>query len=432
MDLLKCRFLSFGSQKKIMADEHISSEKSFRLDGTLITSEMEELSAKAKQEGGKYPKKRFIYSEIQKYSKERAFLALIGPRGTGKSILLRQLHHASVESFYISLDAIKPKNLYDIANELLRQNIRILLLDEIHAYPNYGMELKKIYDFLPELRVIFTSSSAISLHDASFDLSRRVYPIRVYPFSFREFLYFEKGLEIEPLKWEELLDLQKSRFYYEKTFETEKLFSKYVSGGNYAFAMEHSNPLRLFDGMLRTIIEKDLVLPSKLSLAESYEAIEMMEFIGRCASEDINYTNVAKNLNMTVYKVRKYADLLQKAYLLNIVLPKGTNLRNEPKIHIAPPFRLLYKSYDECIGALREDFFVDATLRLDMKIGYLKGIRGNKTPDYLFNNVICEIGGASKKANQFRGVDNEKRKLIFTQPGKLDEMRRPLFFVGML
>lgn len=412
--------------------EQVSSEKTGRVEGAYITAEMENLSYKARQDGGRYTKKRFVYSEIEKYSKERAFLALIGPRGVGKSVLLRQLHHASVESFYISLDAIMPRSLYEIANELLSRKTRLLLLDEIHAYPNYGMELKKIYDFLPDLQVIFTSSSAISLNDTSFDLSRRVYPIRIYPFSFREYLYFKHGFEIEALEWEALLDLEKSQAYYGKTLEIENFFRSYLKGGNYAFTMEQSNPLRLFEAMLNTVMEKDLVLPSRLTLAESYEAVKMMEFIGRSSAEGINYTSVAKNLGITPHKVRKYVELLERAYLLNVVLPKGTNLRNEPKILMAPPYRLLYKSYDDCVGALREDFFVDATLRLGVGLGYLKGVRGNKTPDYLLDKVICEVGGASKGRSQFKGIGEGKPKLIFTQPGKIDSVKRPLFFAGML
>ena len=182
--------------------------------------------------------------------------------------------------------------------------------------------------------------------------------------------------------------------------------------------------------MLQTIFDKDLILPSRLTLAESYEVRNMLTFIGRSPAEDISYSSIARNLSIIKSKAQRYVELLEKAYLLKVILPKGTNLSKEPKILLAPPFRLLYKPYEDCIGALREDFFVDAACRLETELDYLKGIRGEKTPDYLLNGVVCEIGGISKSRRQFKGFA-AKRKLIFTQPGLLDEVRRPLFFAGM-
>ena len=395
-----------------------------------ITQEMWDLSAKAREEGARYEKKRFLYPQIAKFSRERAYVALVGPRGVGKSVLLRQLHASSPNSFYLSLDSQRPQSIYAIAKELEGRKIPLLLLDEIHAFPNYGQELKKIYDFLIDTHIIFTSSSAISLHDATYDLSRRVRLLPVHPFSFREFLYFERSLEIPPMDWKGMLDLQYCRTYSGRLGDSEGLFEAYLTGRNYPFTIGQSNYLSLFSPMLQTIFDKDLILPSRLTLAESYEVRNMLTFIGRSPAEDISYSSIARNLSIIKSKAQRYVELLEKAYLLKVILPKGTNLSKEPKILLAPPFRLLYKPYEDCIGALREDFFVDAACRLETELDYLKGIRGEKTPDYLLNGVVCEIGGISKSRRQFKGFA-AKRKLIFTQPGLLDEVRRPLFFAGM-
>ena len=106
-------------------------------------------------------------------------------------------------------------------------------------------------------------------------------------------------------------------------------------------------------------------------------------------------------------------------------------MMKEPKVLLAPPYRLLYRSYDECIGALREDFFVDSCSALGLETTYLKTKRGEKTPDYLIGDTVFEIGGKSKGHSQFRDFAL-KKKIILTQPGMLDSVRRPLFFFGML
>lgn len=391
---------------------------------------LSELSAQAKEEGADYPKKRFMYAEIKRHLGERIFIALVGPRGAGKSTLLKQIHNQAEASFYISIDSIGAINLFNVSKELMESGIRLLLLDEIHAYPNYSRELKKIYDFLPRLQVIFTSSSSISLHEATYDLSRRVRLVPVPSFSFREFIFFVKGENVAPIPFTDLTNAKRCKAYYGRNMQFEPLFEQYLTGGNYPFTLHHQDTLSQFQNTLDAIIERDMVRISRITLAESFDVRNMLLSIGRSPSEGISYSSISQKLGIAKVKVQKYVELLERAFVLRRVLPKGTNLTNEPKILFTPPYRLLYKQYDDCIGDLREDFFVDAISRLNFGLGYLKGTRGEKTPDYLVGDMICEIGGRNKGREQFKGFSG-KNKIIFTQPGMLDDMRRPLFFAGM-
>ncbi len=393
--------------------------------------EQQTLSDKARQEGATYPKKRFVYEEINRHLGERIFIALIGPRGVGKSTLLKQIHNQAKTSFYISLDTGSETDLFGLANELMDKGIKLLLIDEIHAYPNYGNELKKIYDFLPQLQVVFTSSSAISLHSSTYDLSRRVRVFSVLSLSFREFIFFSRDIQVQPLPFSDLTDTERCRTYYGLNLRFESLFKDYLTGSNYLFTFGQQDTLPQFRNMLDTIIERDLIRASGITLAESFEVRQILLFIGRSESEGISYSSISQNCQIAKTKVQRYVDLLEKAFVLKCILPKGTNITKEPKILFALPYRLLFKSYDDAIGALREDFFVDAISRLGIQLDYLKGTRGEKTPDYLVNDLVCEIGGRNKGRTQFKGFTT-KQKIIFTHPGMLDDMRRPLFFVGML
>ena len=394
-------------------------------------TELLQMSQLAKEEGAAYQKRRFVHSKIIKHLEGRIFIALVGPRGAGKSVLLKQIHNSSQNSFYISLDSYGGLDLFETAKELLERNVRLLLLDEIHAYPNYGGQLKKIYDFLPNLKIVFTSSSAISLHDSSYDLSRRVRLVRVAPFSFREFLWFAHSQDFAPLRWKDIANRSRCREYYGKAMHAESHFKKYLCGANYPFSAAEPDPIPLFRNTLETILTKDLLFFARLTLQEVQDVRRMLEFIGRSHSEGISYSSISQNTGISKYKVQKYADLLEKSFVLRCVMPKGTNVTKEPKILFAPPYRLLYRQYDDCIGALREDFFVEAVSSLGMSIDYLKGRMGEKTPDYIVDGLVCEIGGQGKGFSQFKGFSG-KKKIIFTQPGTLDDMRRPLFFAGML
>jgi hypothetical protein len=62
---------------------------------------------------------------------------------------------------------------------------------------------------------------------------------------------------------------------------------------------------------------------------------------------------------------------------------------------------------------------------------HIKKPMGEKTPDYSMDDVVFEIGGPGKGHSQFKGF-KMKRKIILTQPGILDHVRRPLFFMGLI
>ena len=61
------------------------------------------------------------------------------------------------DALYISADHTWFYNhtLLETANDWYKQGGKILFIDEVHKYPNWSVELKNIYDGLPEMQVIF-------------------------------------------------------------------------------------------------------------------------------------------------------------------------------------------------------------------------------------------------------------------------------------
>ncbi|MFC2172915.1 hypothetical protein ACFLU6_09845 [Acidobacteriota bacterium] len=104
-----------------------------------------------------------------------------------------------------------------------------------------------------------------------------------------------------------------------------------------------------------------------------------------------------------------------------------------PKVLMHLPFRQLYTSFEQAIGAIREDFFCEMMQMSGLAYHYLKSSRGAKTPDFLVNSsdgdIIVEIGGKSKGRRQFKGVTVE-RKLILAHSAATKESSRPLFLLG--
>jgi predicted AAA+ superfamily ATPase len=199
--------------------------------------------------------------------------------------------------------------------------------------------------------------------------------------------------------------------------------------------LEEPAPLALLKNILNTIITKDIAKVGGASMDELDIIDRMVSFIAMAGVDEMNYSTLSRNLGITKYKARQYTDLLEKAFVINQVFPKGTNVLKEPKILMAVPYRLLWNDYPKAIGGLREDFFVEMLRSMDTDCHYLKSKRGAKTPDYLVscNNrkIVVEIGGKGKGLEQFKGI-TIKDKIIFTHSIETSRIRRPLFLAGFL
>jgi len=389
-----------------------------------------ELDELAREDGKKYLKKRELYSQLV-LEKGKHFTGIVGPRGVGKTVLLKQLAIETDNSFYISTDTLEEDNLFEIAKSLIeRYRIKLLLVDEIHFQKKYEQELKKIYDFL-NIRVIFTSSVSLSIFESSYDLSRRLKLITLYPFSFREFIFFKKDVSIPTITLNDILEKQ----WTDAHLRYEYLFDDYVQGGLMPFTLEEPDALPIIRNILHKIINKDIPLVAKLRIDEISTIEKVLKFIGRSEVDGINYSSISGNIGITKYKAEQYIRLLEKAFVLNPIFPQGTNVLKEPKILMYLPFRLLYKDYGECIGALREDFFCQMLKTIKDSFYYLKTKRGAKTADFLVKQddgaMVIEIGGKGKGREQFKGI-SVKKKMILCHPSIIKELKRPLCLAGFL
>ncbi len=107
-------------------------------------------------------------------------LCIRGPRGVGKSTLLRQyikrnFEAGSEEVLYCSLDWVYFSNhsLLDVAGLFYKRGGKLLILDEVHKYENWSREVKEIAEIYPKLQLILSGSSLLRLLDGDVDLSRR-------------------------------------------------------------------------------------------------------------------------------------------------------------------------------------------------------------------------------------------------------------------
>lgn len=390
-----------------------------------------ELHDLAKQESWKYTRRRFLFSQLMR-DPARHFTGIVGARGTGKTVLLRQYALEHDDAFYLSADTLdRDDDTWELIRKLNRHyGFRTFLLDEIHFLPDPIALLKRLYDFI-DVRIVFSSSVALAMQASAHDLSRRVRLMHLHGFSFREYLTFTHGISLPPLQLEQIAD----GLWQPDHLRAGRFFDDYLKGGMLPFSLDEPEPLYFLESILEKVITHDIPSVVRLVVDELDAIRRLLRFVGRSAVDGINYSCLSKNLGITKYKAQQYVDCLEKAFLLHQVFPAGTNVLREPKVLMTPPNRLLYKNFEDVKGGLREDYFVEAMKQAGIRFQYLKSTRGAKTPDYLIKDapttLAVEIGGPSKGRQQFKGVQID-RKIVFTHSPAPERGRLPLFLLGYL
>ena len=385
----------------------------------------------AKSAGRRLTARRSLYDTLEKDA-GRHFIGISGPRGAGKTILLQQMAATCKDGCYVSLDTLAADtDLFALLKGLMeRYGFRRFYLDEVHFLRDGLGALKKIYDFL-EVRVIFTSSVALRMKESAHDLARRVRIHRLDYFSFREYLTFSQGIQLPRLSMEDFLAGQIDPAY----LRTADQWADYLTGGLMPFALEEPEPMPLLKSTVETIIARDIPATLRLHVDELDTLRRMLGFIGRSGVDGINYSSLSTNLGITKYKAEQYVRAFEDAFLLLPLFPRGTNLLREPKVLMMPPVRLLYRNLEEARGGLREDFVALAMRQAGIPLHYLKGTRGQKTPDFHIphggGSVVLEVGGKGKGRTQFKGFQAD-RKIVLGEATVSAADRRPLHLLGFL
>jgi hypothetical protein len=390
-----------------------------------------ELHDLSKQESRKYDRKRFLFPQLMA-DKGRHFTGIVGARGTGKTVLLRQYALEHDDAFYLSADTIdRGDDAWELILKLNQHyGFCTFLLDEVHFLPDATALLKRLYDFI-DVRILFSSSVALAMKASAHDLSRRVRLMNLHGFSFREYLSFTQGLSLPPLELEQIVKGQ----WEPDHLRAGRFFDDYLKGGRLPFSLEEPEPFDFLESILETVITRDIPSVERLMVDELETIRRLLKFVGRSKVDGINYSSLSKNLGITKYKAQQYVGYLEKAFILHQVFPAGTNVLREPKVLMTPPNRLLYRDFEDAVGGLREDYFVETMKQAGIRFQYLKSTRGAKTPDYLIKDtatkLAVEIGGPGKGRQQFKGI-NIDRKIVFAHSPVPEKGRLPLFLIGYL
>jgi len=371
---------------------------------------------------------------LDKLESPNRLVGLVGQRGVGKTTLLLQYLKTNFkvsEYLYFSADDVYIINssIYDIADEFVKLGGKIIVIDEIHKYSNWAIELKSIYDSFPELIIRFSGSSMLNILNEKYDLSRRCVISYVKPLNFREYLKLAQNIELPELTLEDILtnanELSSTMALENPTLY--KSFLKYLQIGYYPFFIEDEVEYKnkLFNALDKIIAED---IPSLNKIDYSHLNI-FKKFIAKLiyarVPYQVNITALCKEFGVSHPTLNSYLNILEATKIIKPIKKYSTKISKKPEKLLFGNTNILYTYSDEFgieanIGTVRETFFASV----------FETIYYSDIGDFIVDKYTFEIGGKNKSFKQIKDVKNSF--LIVDTDYTMEENRIPLWLFGLL
>lgn len=378
--------------------------------------------------------KRYFFDRVDFSSQ---MIAVVGSRGVGKTTFLLQYlkdlkaEYPAHKSLYFSYDY--PTNvdikLYELAEEFAKVGGKYLLLDEIHKYKDFALDLKAIYDFYPEMKVVFTGSCATSIYNSQADLSRRAVLYHMNGLSYREFLELTLDKKLPSFTLEEICrDSVSIVDSLRDEFVPLEYFSEYLKYGYYPFYFsDKDNYLKQLTAVVNLTIDVDLVMLGYIKPSFANKLKKLLNVICYSKPFELNITKVSANIEVSRNTLYAYLEHLTRGDLLTVVADnkKGLTALSKPEKLYLNNTNLSYALCDEPeIGTIREGFFANQ-LKESHKI------TTSKHGDFIVDGkYVFEIGGENKGFKQIRDLDNSY--VVQDTDSTEDSRKIPLWLFGFL
>ncbi|PJA48180.1 MAG: hypothetical protein CO170_03545 [candidate division SR1 bacterium CG_4_9_14_3_um_filter_40_9] len=352
-------------------------------------------------------KKRNLFGEI---NRNLPCVGILGERGLGKTTIMLQKLKELGKGIYIlgDLGIIKDKGLFTIVHYFYQEfNEKIFFIDEIHEYPNREKEIKNILDTLPDVKIVFSGSSSLSLQKKGADLSRRVLFYRLWPLNFQEYLYFQHNIKIKLYSFDDIIKNYKKISYELSDIIKFTYLKNFMINGQYPYAplVSKEEFFMLLQNSIKKIIFQDIPNFINIETNTLLKLQDILYFISQIPPSNLNYSSLARKTGIDPKQIAVFLEILSDIGVINL-LHKDQNLSNklrkEKKIflgnnNLVHMYNFFEGSQSE-LGTVREVFIIDMLRRISKSQMFLPGqydiIYTYKGKTYTF-----EIGGKNKRIN---------------------------------
>jgi predicted AAA+ superfamily ATPase len=307
--------------------------------------------------------KRDLMNRIRPFLEREEFIAIVGPRQSGKTTFLQMLKSQLCKALKINKNLIQTVTFED--RMLLSQfeddpvsfissyvppdasGRLYLMIDEFQYAVDGGQKLKLIYDTVKDVKIFITGSSSLDIkaHVGKYMVGR-ILRFDLQPFSFREYLrahdkrleriYSQNNEQFVHRIFEEKKVTIKSGF---DTFSSEmiKHYEKYCIWGGYpavVLAKDTAIRKKLLSELYNNYILKDI--KTLLELATERNLFLLSQHLATQIGNIVIYQNLGQASKLNYRQLKKHLAILEETYVCKEVRPFFKNRQKElsknPKI----------------------------------------------------------------------------------------------------
>ena len=368
---------------------------------------------------------RYMYNEI---NWQNRMIGLIGPRGIGKTTLVLQYIRQnlnSAETLYVTAEDFYfvENRITELADTFVKHGGKYLFIDEIHKYKDWARELKLIYDYHIDLKIIFTGSSILDIKKGVSDLSRRAVMYNMQGLSFREYLQLFHKISVKAYSLEDVLQNQVNIVDLKHPLP---LFADYLKRGYYPFALDKDFEIRLGQ-IINQTLENDIPIYADMNVATGRKLKQLLAIIAKSAPFRPNMSKIAEILSASRNNIADYCLYIEEAGMIAQLRDNTGGIRGLGKVDkiYLDNTNLIYNLAEDNSnkGNIRETFFLN-----QMRVKY--DIYASSIADFRIDDRTFEVGGKSKGKKQIKEVENGYIVKDNIENGSLNVI--PLWQLGLM
>ncbi len=236
------------------------------------------------------------------------------------------------------------------------------------------------------------SNSSLLTSNYATLLTGRVLKLRLHSFNFKEFLTFKN------------IDYSSNLAITQNKIEITKAQDEYMKWGGYYSVISNSDvsiKIEILKNIAEDIILKDIVPRHKIK--NSNEIKDLFYYVVSNATTIINYTSLAKKLNIDAKTVKEYIAYFEDNFLITLMSKHHNKLsesiKSAKKLYVNDNgFLNLWINPKRNMGASLENLVFTSLNGMGEDISYL---REKKEVDFLYKNVLIQVA---------YNIDEEKTK----------------------
>lgn len=325
-------------------------------------------------------------------------IGIKGFRGVGKTTFLidfiRKYHFDDKSCLYLNLNDFyfTKRKIFSFADEFYKRGGKILVLDQLHKYPEWSHELRECYDTLPELKIIFSSSPVLRLKEGNEELKDIVSLYHLEGLSFREYLNHCTNNNFSRISFD---DIMNHHLEYSKEISSKvkplAYFNEYLQSGYYPYFLDNSDFYN--DNLLKHInmaLEIDVTYLNQIDLQNLPKLRKLLYTIGRQVPFKPNISQLSTETETSRATIMNYLRYLKNARLINMVYFNGDeDDMKKPEQVFLQNSNLIYAIDPKNVNSrnIRLSFFVN-------QVGYQNQVKSSKKGDFNVNDkYIMAVGG---------------------------------------